>query len=273
MDKKSVLIARFPYRGYELSECVDWLVETVIEMKGDARVGDIFRKRVADTPISMTRNQACDAARRLGADFVLMIDDDVAPDHHKGEPGARPFWASSFEFLLAHGGPAVVAAPYCGPPPHENVYVFRWRNRASGGPADSQALDLKLDQYTREEAAERTGIEEVAALPTGLLLMHTAVLEGLPPPWFDYEYETAYETHKATTEDVYFTRNLSMRGVPVYCNWDAWAGHDKRKLVGKPRPVTFDLVRDEYRRAWRQRLQAETPRLVDVPPGGVILGT
>jgi len=273
MPKHSVMICRFPYGGYELSECVDWLVETVIEMKGDARVGDIFRKRIADTPISMTRNEACLVARELGADFLLMIDDDVAPDHHVKEAGSRPFWRSSFEFLLAHKGPGVVAAPYCGPPPHENIYVFRWRNKASGNPADHQVLDLKLDQYTREEAAERTGIEEVAALPTGLLLMSTAVLDRLPPPWFEYEYADLYKARKVTTEDVYFTRNLSMSGVPVYCNWDAWAAHDKRKLVGRPRPATFDLVRDEYRKAFEIRARGESPRMMDVPPGGVIVGT
>jgi hypothetical protein len=272
MPKYSVMIARFPYGGYELTECVDWLVGTVIEMKGDARVGEILRKKIGDTPITMTRNDVCRAAQKAGADFILMLDNDVAPDHHLNLPGAKPFWASSWEFLLNNHSPenpAIVAAPYCGPPPSENVYVFRWRNRRSR----VAHAEFQLEQFTREEAAERTGIEEVAALPTGLLLMHTSVLEHAPVPWFEYEYTDRYQTHKATTEDVYFTRNVSTRGVPVYCNWDAWCGHDKRNIVGRPFPATIDLVRSEFAKSRKILGRVDRPRMLDVPPGGALLGT
>ncbi len=253
MARHSVLIARFPYGGGEYRKGVNWLVETVCKIKRDRRVDQVDYTDEDDTPIPMLRNRACKAALDGGYDFVLMLDNDLHPDYQ----ATRPFWDSSFDFLLRHAGPAVVAAPYCGPPPEENVYVFLWRKYQSENPNP----DYRLEQFTREEAAGKAGIEEVAALPTGLILFHTEVVKRLPLPWFEYEYADRYRTHKASTEDVYFTRNASLAGVPVYCNWDAWAGHRKVKTVGKPEVNTAAGM--------RRQLPLPEERLVRVPPGGL----
>jgi hypothetical protein len=246
MPKYNVAVARFPYGGFEHTRCVDWLVKTVLKLKADKRVGDVIPIVENDTPITMTRNAACLKARKQGADYLLMLDNDMAPDHE----GTAPFWDSSWEFLLRHRDrPGMIAAPYCGPPPHENVYVFRWRNPANNHPDDP---DFKLEQYTREEAAERIGIEEVAALPTGLLLMDIRALDAVAPPWFYYDYPDDYQAQKASTEDVVFTRNCSFAGVPVYCNWDSWAGHVKQRIVGKPRILTADMVTLKVKEARRK---------------------
>lgn len=235
MAKFNVAIARFPYGGFEYTKFVDWLVKTVIQIKGDKRIDEVIPLVENDTPITMTRNAACLKARKQGADYLLMCDNDMAPDFD----ATLPFWGSSWEFMLRHRDrPCMIAAPYCGPPPHENVYIFRWRNIANG----VDETDFKLEQFTREEAAERAGIEEVAALPTGLMLMDVRALERVEPPWFYYDYADEYEAQKASTEDVVFTRNCSLSGVPVYCNWDAWAGHVKQKIVSKPRILTADMV-------------------------------
>jgi hypothetical protein len=45
---------------------------------------------------------------------------------------------------------------------------------------------------------------------------------------------------KATTEDVYFSRNLALAGVPQYVLWDCWAGHIKPIVVDKPDLLTMD---------------------------------
>ncbi len=264
MPKHSVLICRFPYHGDEKYTVADWLADTVHEMKGDPRVGDLPKlPPIDDTPIPMSRNRACREAQRLGVDFVLMVDSDMAPDLRL--PGMKKFWASSFDFILARPAPGGGAAPSGGPPPHENVSGFR-------GPTphtDSAAADFRRAQYPREEAAARVGFEEVAALPTGLILFHAKALDRLPPPWFEYEYTDQYRTHKSTTEDVFFTRNASLAGVPVYCNWDAWAGHWKQKVVGKPAPMGPDQVGKELREALARRPRDE--KILDVPEGGVLL--
>ncbi len=47
-------------------------------------------------------------------------------------------------------GPQVVGAPYCGSPPIENIFVFKWGSHETDGFSDESTIDLQ--QYTREEA-------------------------------------------------------------------------------------------------------------------------
>lgn len=257
MPKISVMFARFPFGGSEHPDCADWLVPTILKAKADPRIGEILHTRVDDTPITMSRNRVLKEALTRKVDIVCMLDSDMRPDLPL--PNAKPFWDTSFDFMLDHNGPCVIAAPYCGPPPWENVYIFQWSRRQSENPN----ADISLEQYSREDAQQRGGIEQVAALPTGLCLIDMRSLQFIKHPWFDYEYEDEYETKKATTEDVFFTRNLSLAGVPQYVNWDAWAGHHKRKCVGKPSLLTVDSVRNEFREALSKGM-SNTERLITV---------
>ncbi len=261
MSKHSVFVARFPYKGDEKSTVTDWLVETVLKMKADPTVGDIFQKAFDDTPITMTRNAACLAAREAGADYLLMVDNDMAPDIDKGLPGFVPFWDAAWPFAKARGD-AIVAAPYCGPPPNECVYVFHWHQDQTGAADPGFALRM----IDREYASTLTGVREVAALPTGLLLLPVAALSRLPLPWFAYEWKDRHEAQKASTEDVYFTRNASLAGVKCYCAWDSWAGHHKGKLVGKPQPLGPGAVARELRAALARPERGGV--MMDVPENG-----
>lgn len=257
----SLLIARFPFGGSEHPDTTDWLVQTVLKAKGDPRISAVHHTRVDDTPITMGRNRVLKQALDARIDLVLMIDSDMKPDLKV--PGAKPFWDTSLDFLLKHQGPCCIAAPYCGPPPHENVYVFRLASYQS----DHPNWDIRLDQYGREDVAHRAGFEEVAALPTGIFLMDMRALKFIQPPWFEYEWaDPPFHTKKASTEDVFFTRNLSWAGVPQYVNWDAWAGHHKRKCVGKPSLLTRDAVQKELRAAII-RNHSSQDRLIDVGVG------
>jgi hypothetical protein len=254
-----LLIARFPYGGVENTKGVDWLVKSVIELKSDKRIdAELMRLSVNDTPITMTRNLVCKAAQDKGADIILMIDNDIVPDWQ----AVKPFLKHSLDFMFDHKGPCVVASPYCGPPPHENIYVFQWVDHQSDNPDET---DFRLAQFSREQAAIMAGIQEVAALPTGLILMHTAALRHLPLPWFSYEYTDDYEVQKASTEDVVFTRNCSMAGVAVYCNWDSWSGHVKQKIVGKPQILRAGAVTKKLREAIRKNVEIGEA-MVDVNP-------
>jgi hypothetical protein len=260
MPKFSLMVATFPFGGTESFRSRNWLIRTAVKIHQDSRFAHVHNMDIDDTPIPMSRNRVMKEALARNCDLVLMIDSDVHPDMYLGmDAQIKPFWDSSLEFMFKHAGPGVVAAPYCGPPPHENVYIFRWANQESNQPNP----DLRLEQYTREEAAVRVGFERVAALPTGLILIDTRVLKYLKPPYFRYEYTDEQETDKASTEDVVFTRNLDLAGVPQYVNWDAWCGHVKRKTVGKPIILTSDSVQDSYRTALERNIRSGE-RLLDV---------
>lgn len=197
----------------------------------------INRLEVAYTygyPTPRCRNAALKDAKAKGYHFLMMLDDDMRPDMFLGlEPDAQSFAETALDFMMKHDGPCIVGAPYCGEPPNQQVLVMKDRTDYPDMP---DVEGSKLDKYTRDEAAVMSGIKRVAALPTGCIIVDTRVTEILDPPWFDYEYsDEPHNTTLASTEDVYFTRNLDWLGVPSYCHWSAWAGHHKRFLTGKPR--------------------------------------
>lgn len=265
--KLKLLIANFPYGHSENPDIRKWFTRTILAAKKDPRIGEIEDMDVDDTPVTISRNRVLKYAQDNQVDLVCMVDSDMKPDLYLGQPGpsVKPFFESSLDFMLNHRGPCVVAAPYCGPPPVENPYIFRWARLQSDHPNP----DMKLISYDREEASLRMGFEEVAALPTGLILIDVRCLQAISPPWFDYTYaDPPFNTRKATTEDVYFTRNLSLAGVPQYVNWDAWAGHHKRKCVGKPMILTSDAIGEEFRQAIARGYKSDE-RLMDIRPEGV----
>ncbi len=262
--KVSVGIVSFSYGGNggirsEVPDVRDWMIDTIIKAKSDPRVASICHFDLADTPITMTRNRSVLMAREMKLDFLIMVDSDMQPDC---EPDGKPFWDEAFNFAYNHyhKGPVVVAAPYCGPPPNENVYIFRWRTDRN----DSANPDFRLSQWTREEAAMVDGIVPVAALPTGLILYDMRIFDMLEPegmdskPWFYYEYKDKYQSEKASTEDVTATRDMSLVGQellgynPVFCAFSSWAGHWKPCLVRKPRTIESDHVTGKFSEAIRR---------------------
>lgn len=254
-QKFNIGICTFSYGGNggissEVPDIREWMVPLVANMTKDPRVANVRIWNLSDTPITMTRNRCVLMAREYGTDVLVMVDSDMRPDLNIGEPGAKPFFESSFDFVANHyhRGPVVVGAPYCGPPPQENVYVFRWQNMQSHNPNP----DWQLEGYDRHTAVKMSGIQECAALPTGLIMYDMRAFEITEPkdkssnPWFYYEWKDKFAAEKASTEDVTQTRDLAIAGSqvlgynPVFCNWDAWAGHWKPKCVG--RPVVLDSV-------------------------------
>lgn len=260
-----------------------WLIPTVAKMNRDERIGEIWYSEACDTPIPMVRNAWVEQAKKMGADLLLTIDSDNFPDYEltvNKDPTAKPFWDTTFDFMYKHypKGPCMVGAPYCGPSPHQNIYVFHWTNlrndNANSGP--------RLDQYRREHAAIMSGIQECAALPTGVILFDVRCFDLVKPPYFYYQYEgdkgrcdhcgeimPGPQAKKTSTEDVTATRDISLAGQaklgynPVFCNWDAWAGHIKQEIVGKPRPIFVDNVTAKFADAFKHGLKS-SDRMVDV---------
>lgn len=277
----SVLFAHFPYGGNggvatEIPQIRKWEMMTALKMKDDPRIGNFDSMDFSDTPIPMTRNAALLEAKRRGAHLCLMIDSDNNPLRHLGEPWHKPFWDEAFDFIYNnyHKGPRLVFAPYCGPPGGgENVYVFQWEDMGTGR---GDEAEFKLAPYSRQEAARMTGIQEAAAGPTGLILIDLRLLDLIEPVgmpklevlervysrqmtpqeglralregYFYYEFENQYASKKASTEDVTFTRDVSLAGIseygynPVFCAWDSWVGHQKPWDVGRPERYTAEQV-------------------------------
>jgi hypothetical protein len=276
-DKVKIQFATFPYGGFPYAgqganagiECVavrNWLIQTVRKIDKDPRCELLEPFDKADTPVYMTRNEAVEDAKKKGTDLLIMIDNDIRPD--TPEVGAKPFWDSSFDFWWnattnkPAQSPCIIGAPYCGPPPKCNVFVARWTNWANPedcGP-DARIVGLKLNQYSREEAAVCAGFERVVGLPTGLIMIDMRVFDKMPHPYFQYEWDGEHQAchecyqkipgkriKKSTTEDFYFSRTATEVGIPVFVNWDAWVGHYKLIEIGKPKLIHADAVQKLYR--------------------------
>lgn len=296
--KVDVLVILFAYGGNGgtasiIPELALWLTRTVIKMKANPRIGRIQPEILSDTPITLTRNKAIRMAQELGYDMVLMLDSDNEPDGYVGaDPHAKPFWDVAFDFAydrLVKGEPTVIAAPYCGPPPHpvdrpgcfhggEVPYLFQWIDNES----DIDNPHRKLEMLTRNEAARLSGIHPVAALPTGVCLFTTNAFDGAPKPYFDYEWNEDH-SEKASTEDVYCTRNLSLFWKMkhdldvIYAACDSWALHHKPKRVGRPRVTPVEALAKNFRESLADPVSVkEAKKFVDctqdLPRRGQVLG-
>lgn len=262
-----VMLARFPGGYSEHPAVSDWRIQffkDCIDLKAAGRISDVYDWNLCDTPITMSRNRALKAAIAAEVDLCVMVDSDMGPDQEN--IAKTRFFPAAFDFIdqRYEQGPTIAAVPYCGMPPHENIFVFRWRSMQSTHPA--MMYDHSLQQYTREEAAERGGWEPVAALPTGLCVIDMRLVTGmkspmtgeiikLHKPWFDYEWADDERSEKASTEDVYFTRNADikfrMAGFPAvnHVLWDSWAIHYKLKAVHPPRLVGANDIATYFRDA------------------------
>lgn len=282
MPKERVLKLFFAFPSYggnggiasEHPDIREWFANVVVAVMKDERIDpNIVIRTYNDTPATMVRNRMVLDARKEGCDVLVMVDSDQKPDCELGyDPEAKPWFPTSFDFIYKHWdkGPSVVCAPYCGPPPNECVYVFHWATSET----DGENTTTKMEMYSRETAAVMTGIQPCAAQPTGLIMFDMRAFDltdpkklGTKDGWFYYEWDDCYAAGKASTEDVTATRDISMHGLlelgysPIYCNWDAWAGHYKPKCVRKPRVIFADQVGEKYRNAVLRNAQTNKRRM------------
>ena len=293
--KLDIFFAFFAYGGnggiaMQLPEISTWFAKLCMHMHEDPRIGRFGHQRFGDVPLTMERNRAVVTAKTGNFDVLVMVDSDNAPDMYLDKDvGAKPFFESSFDFLYERklkGLPSAICAPYCGPPPHparggmENVYVFYAEDRET----DNLESGFSFEAYSRQQAAQMTGIQPIAAGPTGCIMYSTDAFDLMPvrnmrqedildlyiggkitqeralrlinmQSWFFYEYTNLEQTNKASTEDVTNTREIQLAGLAkhnksvVFCNWDAWAGHYKPKCVGKPTPVRVNEINSLYKEA------------------------
>lgn len=248
-EKVRILFTVFTYSRQIDADVYAYATELALKGTKHPRVAEIVFSFTCGYPTCRARNAAALGALQAGFHYTLWSDDDMCPDVARTDPDAKPFFESSLDFMLAHDGPCIVAAPYLSSPPQQQVLVMRNRVYAPDYP---NGQGQKLDKFTIEEASEMRGITKVAALPTGLMMTDTRAFKVVHAPWFSYEYkDEPFNSELASTEDVVFSRNASWLQLANYCNWDAWAGHHKRFLTGKPRVSPVDEVPNSVWKAWK----------------------
>ena len=284
-----VLVAVLCYGGNGgvatiIPEIAFWLLGLQKKLVADQRIGRVEVRRYGDVPLTFERNRISRDAVEGGFDLTLSLDSDNQPDIEVGKkPWAEPFWESSFDFIfdrMVRGLPTVMVSPYCGPPPQENIYVFKFENEGTG----RRAPRCKLEQYGRNHAAIMRGIQPCDAGPTGVILITTSayyLLQFDKRPtaeilsdfkagtidmeatirklrshsWFRYDSSDGFESHKTGTEDVIFTRDVAMAGQfkhgepVVFCNWDSWSGHWKPICVMPPTAIALEDINAMFEEA------------------------
>ena len=160
----------------------DWLIATTEKLRADKRIESWAIESYNLTPTTYARNKAVMEAYQAGADLLLFVDSDMAPDNLLGkDPEVKPFWDVAFNFVYDNWdkGPLVVGAPYMGGgSEHEPCLISRWRSFESSFQSE---LNHKLSPYTREEAFSMSGIHECATLPTGLILYTMSAFDLIEP--------------------------------------------------------------------------------------------
>lgn len=253
-QKFRMMLACFPYGGSQRKEITPWAMSAAVwAHKQKDLDGGLFYWDANDTPITMTRNLAVKAAMHNNIDFLVMLDSDMAPDIDK----AHPFLPHAYEFAKQrwHKAPTIISAPYCMAGPAYLPVMGVWRTNKDG-------FEVATDLYTREEAASFKGIQPCSLQGTGLMLIDMRVFTGftlphgetvkLPPPWFAYEFTDDTRSVKATTEDMYFTRNVTLlfgkHDLEIgYVDWDAWAYHVKTQFVGQPHSLDVVTISQAHR--------------------------
>ncbi len=225
--KVKVSVARLCYGEYEHARVGSWLAKTMYWLVNQReRVHGIEEWVVNKTaPVSAARNLAAMTARQGECDLLVMVDHDMLPDVVQGAP---PFIEVAFGFLydnlIADRAPAWVAAPACAE--DGRVCVHKLVEAADG----SRHLLMMLP----EETLGKRGLERVPGTGAGLVMYDLRCLDGMEEPWFESVYADANQTVLHAGEDIHFTAKLTEAGLPVLVAWDCWAGHDKRRPLGKP---------------------------------------
>lgn len=223
---------------------------TAWRFENQAKIGELSIYPVQGVvPAPCARNQAVKLARNAKADILVMVDDDMSP--------SCPFLGTAIEFLIKHHmdgkGPAAIGSPYCCSPPSEDVLAFEHGSLESG----CGTIPWKVHRIPREDAARRSGIQEVCNIGTGFIAYTMDCFDKITPPYFAYQYTDEFYTNIVETEDCWAHRRLQTAGVPLFVDWDHWSGHWKTKRVDKPVIVKRQDIDDFYMKQALGILSAE----------------
>lgn len=252
-EKFKLAVALFCYGGsscatWNRPEITNWLVDAALWMEKDPRIEYLGMVPVDKTPLSFGRNVAFKEAIRNGADFLLMLDNDMGFDSRLGvDERAKPFLPTAVNFLIEgyHRGPRVVCGPYMCLTEDAGscIHAYRTMRRLGIDPADPH--DLEQVQVSRHEAAISTGFEPMASCIMGMSLSDVRVYDLLGPTGFHHQYDDHHEVRVGTedllgTGEMVLAANAAGLPHPVWMNWDSWSAHYKVMKIDKPLPLELD---------------------------------
>ena len=224
--------------GYRMqhADISTWLMQFAFRLRDDSPdIREVQFYNVGNPRILMMRNLCVKDAVAGGCSHILFVDPDMVPDKYVGrDPTAKMFWLEAWTFIKEHPG-SVVAVPYCGPPPDEVIHVFVKNDKGD------------LVRLPRAAAQKLSGWKGVEAVGTGLLLADMSIFQKIPHPYFDDVYLDDTKTKLHFSQDVYFCLKCREHGIPIYVNFDCWAGHDQTICVDKP--------------GWREAMNPPAPPL------------
>ena len=147
-----------------------------------ARLPKDFQVDVADirgTDIVGARNVAAETTLLNKHDYLFFLDSDM------------DFPMDTLTRLLSHGKPVVGATYVRRKAPYEYLGKF-------------------------QQGFKVGGLIEAEELPTGCLLINSAVLRKLTYPWFKFEW--GEKQGDRLGEDQYFCREVRKSGTPIWCD-------------------------------------------------------
>lgn len=166
------------------------------------------------------RNKIAKRALEYGADYVLMVDNDVTP------PG------DALTNMLSHGVDVVSGFyMYRSSDTNETTNKTCVCKLADDGGNPYFGYPLESG-YTAEELREkRKGGEylvEIHGGGMGCILINTRVFDEVRYPWFDWvDYGNGIGM---LSEDLYFCEQLKNEGIPIYVDTRVACGHLMRRI-------------------------------------------
>lgn len=163
---------------------------------------DLALLSISGTLIVNQRTNLAREAMEMGCTHVLFIDSDMR------------FPKNGLERLLAHDK-AIVAANYCTRKFPLQPVAF--------------ASDTSTERVVTHQ--DSTGLQPIASIGMGFMLIKTEVFEKIGMPYFMIGY--SQKTQEYTGEDVYFCRKARAEGFDVFLD------HDLSKEIGHTGEMDF----------------------------------
>ena len=165
---------------------------------------------VSSPLVDYARNKCVQMFLKTKKKYLLFIDSDNVPD------------VDAPQRLLKHKKPIV-----------GGLYNCLMTSRTGQNTLVPSAFALMVAGRPLTDAVTvkpNTGMQKVAMVATGCLLIHRKVFEQMPEPWFTYEWLDA--RHDAYNgEDVYFCIEAGKRGIEMWCDTDCKVLHLKNILI------------------------------------------
>lgn len=138
--------------------------------------------------LDLLRNQLVQSALKQNPDYILFLDSDMTFPH------------DTLERLLKEEKQIIGCNYMRRRPPHDGIAC------------------TFADPNKRVDPLAAVGIERVALLPTGVMLIKKEVFDLIPYPWFQTIWRKSDK--KLIGEDIFFCASAGDNKIPIYCDHD-----------------------------------------------------